>query len=316
MWRLVVLVAASWSIGCGTAMGWNGFGHMEVAAVAWEALTPVARTHVTALLKLNPDYEKWLPDVAESDRNKVAFMVAATWADAIKRDARYKNDGTANGNRPPPGPQASQNIGYADKFRHRYWHFINRPFSTDGTKLIEPVEPNVQTQIAMFRSALASNSGASDDVRSYGLVWLIHLVGDVHQPLHATSRFTQDQPEGDAGGNLVAIRCPGCWADRALHAFWDDVLGPTSALPQAAAAAAAKLPKAESNLAAIADEKVWIDESVQVAKTYVYVSPPIENGPGPFALTASYKATALEIAKQRVAMAGARLANLIEASLK
>jgi hypothetical protein len=316
MWRLIGLSITWWSICCGTALAWNGFGHMEVAAIAWEALSPAARTEVVALLKLNPEYGTWIQGVIPRDQDKNAFMNASKWADAIKGSAQYRNDGAENGNRTPPGPQASQNIGYADTLRHRYWHFIDRPFSTDGTRLIEPIEPNVQTQIAMFRAALARYSGASDDIRSYDLVWLIHLVGDVHQPLHTTSRFTHDHPEGDAGGNLVPIHCPGCSADRVLHAFWDDVLGTTKASPHEAAKAAAQLPKADAGLAAISDANVWIDESFEAAKVYVYASPPIGTGPGPFTLTDEYKAKALKVATERIALAGARLANLIEASLR
>ena len=41
------------------------------------------------------------------------------------------------------------------------------------------------------------------DLASYDLPWLVHLTGDVHQPLHCTSRFTKPQPHGDQGGNLV-----------------------------------------------------------------------------------------------------------------
>jgi hypothetical protein len=53
---------------------------------------------------------------------------------------------------------------------------------------------------------------------------------------------------------------------------------------------------------------------IEAAKSRVYVTPPIGEGPGPFTLTESYKAEAL--AKQRIALAGARLSNLIEAGLK
>jgi len=35
--------------------------------------------------------------------------------------------------------------------------------------------------------------------------FLVHFVGDLHQPLHATSRFTVNMPEGDAGGNDFKI---------------------------------------------------------------------------------------------------------------
>src|SRR5262245_48474805 len=62
-------------------------------------------------------------------------------------------------------------------------------------------------RIPVFRAALPYGSGADDDVRSYDLVWLIHLVGDAHQPLHATARFSKTFPDGDAGGNPVKIDC-------------------------------------------------------------------------------------------------------------
>jgi S1/P1 Nuclease len=44
-----------------------------------------------------------------------------------------------------------------------------------------------ETQIAVFRKTLADKT-ISDDIRSYDLAWLLHLVGDVHQPLHATAQ--------------------------------------------------------------------------------------------------------------------------------
>ena len=71
----------------------------------------------------------------------------------------------------------------------------------------------------------------------------------------------------------------------------------------------------DARLASIADEKVWIDESFKAAKADVYVQP-IGVGAGPFALTDGYKSAALSLAKQRVALAGTRLANLLNAALK
>jgi hypothetical protein len=62
----------------------------------------------------------------------------------------------------------------------------------------------------------------------------------------------------------VAIDCR-CSA-RELHAFWDNVLG-TSKSPQAAANAAGALPAADAQRAAIADEAVWIQESLEIAKS-------------------------------------------------
>jgi hypothetical protein len=98
------------------------------------------------------------------------------------------------------------------------------------------------------------------------------------------------------------------------HGFWDDVLG-TSAHPQDAIDAANQLPGPDARLASIADEKTWIIESFEAAKADVYIQP-IGVGAGPFALTDNYKSAALSLAKQRVALAGARLANLLNAALK
>jgi hypothetical protein len=140
--------------------------------------------------------------------------------------------------------------------------------------LESPPSPNAQTQIELFRAALAS-PGISDDIKSYDLVWLLHLVGDIHQPLHATARFTGGQPHGDAGGNAVSIDCGGC-VEKTLHWFWDDAPG-VSDNPDDAIVAARALPAAKPEPVSIADENVWIYESFQLARTSVYHAP---IGPG------------------------------------
>ena len=61
--------------------------------------------------------------------------------------------------------------------------------------------------------------------------------------------------------------------------------------------------------------KAWIKESFNIAKADVYRTP-IGVGAGPFVLTVSYKTKAHRIAEQRVALAGASLANLLNAALK
>ena len=101
--------------------------------------------------------------------------------------------------------------------------FIDTPFSTDGTALPAIPTLNAQERIALFRQVLASTSG--DPLKSYDLVWPLHLVGDIHQPLHASTRVSATDPDGDAGGNTVKLDCTRC----ELHAFWDGLLG-TSAI--------------------------------------------------------------------------------------
>jgi hypothetical protein len=314
--------AAAIVVSSAPAIAWDGFGHMEVAAVAWDSMTPKAKARAIELIKLNPDYNEWTgPGASGGTTEKSIFMHAATWPDLIKSDKNYHNDGASNGDVPPSTPAASQNIGYTDHARHKYWHFIDNPFSTDGTSVKPPKTPNAQTQIATFRQALPNGSPASDNIKSYDLVWLLHLVGDVHQPLHATSRFTHSLGGTDDGGNDVKIHCPSdvpCLSASELHGFWDELLGPNETTPAKVTAAAATLPKADPSDASISDEKAWIQESFQIAKSDVYKSPVVdEPSKGNLSsISQDYESNAKNIAHQRIALAGARLANLLNEAFK
>ena len=83
-----------------------------------------------------------------------------------------------------------------------------------------------------------------------------------------------------------------------------------------AAKARAKLPAASASQASDLDESKWIDESFALAKQWVYVSPIGKKGKGPYSTTNKYKADAKSVASQRIALAGARLANVIYEALK
>jgi hypothetical protein len=291
---------------------WDDLGHMVTGAIAYDQLTPQVREKVNALLTLHPQYAVWVADVPEQEKQRIAFLRASRWADDIKSDSSYESDGSHDGNR-PSGRKAARNIGYADKLRHKYWHFIDLPFSPDNTALLDPPVPNAKTQIALFRAALKS-AAASDDLKSYDLVWLIHLVADVHQPLHATSRFDKAHVAGDDGGNGVLVCTAPCERHQKLHAFWDHIFGMT-ADAAGAIEKARQLPAANSQLASISDEDVWIRESFEAAQTHAYASP-IAVGVGPYEVTDAYRTAAQEVAMQRVALAAARLANLLNDALR
>jgi hypothetical protein len=293
------------------AHAWNNFGHMEAAAVAWGQMTPAAKAEATRLLKLNPQYSTWIQGVAAGQRDQVAFVKAATWPDQIKSLSEYHNDGDHNGDIAPQTPEASQNIGYSDHFRHKYWHFIDMPFSTDGTALQQSQTPNAQTQMALFKAVLADKN-ATDDLRSYDLAWFLHVAGDLHQPLHATSRFTHAETDGDAGGNDVKITCTKCGSAKELHAYWDGLLGPTSAPPGDAIDAAADLKAVD---AGSTNEKDWIQESFQIAQDSVY-APPVRGGDGPYKITSTYQSRAHRIANQRISLAGARIGSILNEAFK
>ncbi len=295
------------------ASAWDGVGHMAVAYVAYQHLSPATKTRANKLIRLNPDYHKWLATIPQgtpaAKRKMMIFMIAATWPDQIRSKPGYTDDGTQGGNR-PDGATSVQNIGYPDHLHHKYWHFVDTPFSTDGTALPAIPTPNAGTQIATFRSVLASTE--SDKLKSYDLVWLLHLVGDVHQPLHAATRVSSTDPQGDNGGNKVMLCTAPCKNE--LHAFWDNLLG-TGSSPATAITVGKSLPDANSTLAAKKDAADWIKESFDAAQSDVYVTP-VGAGDGPFTLTTAYRNAAKDTAKQRVALAGVRLANLLNDELK
>ncbi len=297
-----------------TSQAWFGFGHMAVAYVAYQKLTAEKKVRVAVLLKKNPYYNtKWkamIPAGTPADqRDMILFMIAATWPDQIKSDSQYVNDGLAGGNRPGPGPVAWQNVGYGDLNRHKYWHFIDTPFTQDGTSPLAAIPaPNAETEIAICRQTLTSSS--TDKLKSYDLVWLLHLVGDVHQPLHSTTRISAADLQGDDGGNSVKLSDP----SKELHALWDGLPGDSAVIADVIAYGKS-LAAADPVLAQKADASDWVSESFDIAQKVVY-SAPIGAGNGPFPVTAAYKDNAKKIADQRVALAGERLANLINAELK
>jgi len=286
------------------ATAWNDFGHRVIAAVAWQHLTPVARAQASALLRLNPDHPRWVAGVAADQQDAIAFLSAASWPDAIKHEAAYLNDGER-----PQYPDANQNSGYQDLAEHRYWHYVDVPFSADGTALPAIPAPNAATRIEDFRKVLA-DPRAAPSTRSYDLAWLLHLVGDIHQPLHAASRFSQELPEGDLGGNRIRLCAPPCRLT--LHQFWDAALG-NGTLTEAQAFAR-QLPAPPARRIADTRTQDWLNEGSRIARRVVYQAP-IGPGSGPYALTPRYREQARAVARSQVALAGRRLAVLLNTAL-
>lgn len=295
------------------AFGWNDFGHMAVAGIAYKQLKPQVRQRADQLVKLNPSYSVWLAALSqkmdEQDKNMMLFMLAATWPDAIKGDSSYKSDGLDSGYR-PDGITSSINAGYSDKLLHKYWHFVDLPLSPDKTKLLPVPSPNAETEIAVCRSTLASTG--PDELKSYDLNWLLHLVGDLHQPLHCVNRITKELPDGDSGGNAVKIYDTD--PPTLLHSFWDEILS-SERNPASVVAFITTLPAASPRQAGNLKVDKWVKESFALCKSKVYVAP-VGISTRVERLTPAYKRSALRVAKQRVALAGARLANILNSELK
>jgi hypothetical protein len=317
--RQLIAVALCLVLFSSTSNAWFNVGHMAVAYVAYQQLTPEKKLRVAKLLKKNPYYNKqWkalIPNGTPADqRDLMLFMIAATWPDEIKESgSAYQNDGDT----PPTDGTAWTNTGYGDLKQHRYWHFIDVPFTQDGTAPLAAIpSPNAETQIAIFRQTLIS--GKSDPLKSYDLVWLLHLVGDVHQPLHSTTRIGAGALGGDNGGNGVKVDATAVGnANKKLHLLWDSLPGdaPDAGAALTAAIAYGKtLAPADPVLAKKMDAADWINESFAIAETSVYAAP-VGTGSGPFTITQAYMDNAKKIAAERVALAGQRMANLINNEL-
>src|SRR4029079_6404378 len=127
----------------------------------------------------------------------------------------------------------------------------------------------IQTCLDMLQ-----DSDEDPTVRAVHLAWLIHLIGDLHQPLHRSALFTTPFVTGDHGGNDFFIR-PGMKAIK-LHGFWDDLLG-TSAVPkiphQQAIALRATYPRARFPVLTISPAPLdWTKETRPLAIDNAYAT--------------------------------------------
>ncbi|TBD50478.1 hypothetical protein ELH22_37850 [Rhizobium ruizarguesonis] len=344
MSRIAILTAAlAWSV---PAFAWWDEGHMKIAALAYEQLTPAAREEANRLIRLNPDYQDWVaaipnsPDHQPKDVDRYTFIRAAAWADDIKTYAAYQNASSGGKDREKDEattPTAGRNIGYRDLLIHGYWHFKDIGFRLDGKEPPAPDPVDAVTQIKLFTAALPRSAGQPDDVRSYDLTWLLHLVGDIHQPLHAVTlydeRFTKKHAEakpkpepdtGDRGGNEIMV-VPANGVPVNLHAYWDSVFGGYSTVFGAlfdtfnakvvdgVVVNTSKIEPAPAEKVAIVDPAAWATESFELAKKYAYADP-VLSGEKP-QLTREYETGARKVAEQQVALAAARLANLLNTAL-
>jgi hypothetical protein len=234
------------------------------------------------------------------------FLAASVWPDVIKGDSRFYDDTRPNALTTPLLPDFAA-VGFTNMARHTNWHYIDIPFSPDGTPLEPPPSPNALIELQRILK--------ETDLGVYDLPWLVHLTGDVHQPLHCTSRFTKPLPHGDQGGNLVFVT-PG----RNLHSLWDDLAGTETTdayVDRYAAEITAEFTQQNGRRQRLSrDPKKWVDEGFELAKHDAYSFGP-ENGSRehPLPLPPGYEANARRIARIQLAKAGFRLAAALNAKL-
>jgi hypothetical protein len=311
MHRQVCCAAALIACILPTLPAWNETGHRLTAAIAYDNLTPQTRARVDALLKRHPDYNTLLTKNAPSDpagRARAAFLVASYWPDIIRNDPRFYDETRANAKQTP------KLKGFPSMASHPQWHYVDFNFSLDATP-IPPIEfPNALEQISRLTTAVSAKDA---EQAAYSLPWLIHLAGDVHNPLHTVSRYTKAFPKGDRGGNDVWVRPTRTGAPSMnLHAFWDG-LGGTDPSPAYVDRYAKELLAAYTAPVPDTHPETWVVEGFYNARAVAYTFGP-DNGTreNPIALTRVYEDAAQVTARERLAAAGLRLAALLNAQLK
>jgi hypothetical protein len=191
------------------------------------------------------------------------------------------------------------------------FHFIDIPFEQGGpVNPPLPQVPNVITKIAEFSHKL--KNGGTDQEKVDALSWLIHLFGDIHQPLHCIERISQLHPGGDRGGNSFRL---GGGAEN-LHKFWDSSANFHNGVQQQVAEKImVAFPRSE-----LADDlentnvESWARASFALAKKYAY-GPLHENPAHPPTPSATYLKRAEKIGRRQAALAAYRLADRLRAIL-
>lgn len=103
------------------------------------------------------------------------------------------------------------------------WHFVDTPYVTDATiPVINYTESAMTSVITCYqaRSALKANILNLTAERALFARYLVHLVGDIHQPLHSVALYNHTYPKGDAGGNLLKLKLLNGTVSN-FHSFWD-----------------------------------------------------------------------------------------------
>jgi len=314
-----------------SAYGWDHGGHMTIASIAYseiERKRPDLIKKIGTLLLAHPDKAPFAVAAGESkgkERVRRMFLECSRWSD----DARYT------------------------PYDRPLWHTARWPLlaknATDEAKAAAKArgdKPRGQAIDALtLNFATLANPEAKAPERAIALCWTIHLIGDVHQPLHVTDLFSKEYPMGNYAGAMSYVADPMRDSTMPLHMLWDSNTLRTTEfeeVEQHAREYVSKISRAslpELKMHGKPDAFLeWAQESYKIAKDFAYgygietVSDPnnkemdtakllkgiilwVNEGISPVEkapkVPEKYWGELQTITKQRVTLAGYRLADLI-----
>jgi len=278
------------------ANAWGNEGHEVIGRIAGALLEPAVRDRVNAILA--SDTSGLTPDTGIGPES--------IWADHYRDSDRDTTQQRYRGT--------------------RNWHFVDlelehadlaaacfgRPTLAPGVAASSgPAEDCIVDKIQEFRAELG-NPLTPPEERLLALQFLLHLVGDIHQPLHACD-------DHDQGGNARHVTGPGLRGGN-LHHDWDvEFVARLGSDPVALAAAlvAEITPAARQRLGDDdLDPERWALESYALAREHVYLPLGAPGPDGRTLLTAAYIDDATAVVRLQLLRAGVRLAALLNQALR
>ena len=251
---------------------WGPKGHAIVADIAQSRLTPLARKNLQTLL------------------GQESLASISTWADQVRKERDESYD----------------------------WHFVDIPKDAAGFSeqrdCFRPQDQhkNAQTdhqncvvdRIEIFSRILADEKASSAD-RLEALKWVVHFVGDLHQPLHAI-----DEARGGNDVKLPVFGSPKCGDyDCNLHWVWDTLLLEHTGLSEEDYVQRLNRLIDQQHLAQQAAGKPedWANESHLEARQIV--------DPRPAMIDEQYYQSHINLVDKKLALAGLRLAAVLNDAL-
>ena len=271
-----------------SALAWGPEGHRMVGDIAERFLSAETRARIGNLLEAD-----LLADGQLSGRHTLGEV--ANWADEIKDTDWGKRRGS--------------------------WHYDDVPLcgAAEYAKYCRNGRC-VSAQLAR-QIEILGNERARPRQRSEALKWIVHLVGDIHQPLHAANR-------GDRGGNRVQVSFFGerdnpPYGNLNLHAIWDVHLVRRLLADRGGERAIVSAPIADGDRNAWEKGSIsgWIDESHRIARDTVYPLLPVAASCSNkivdvVAIDSIYYVKAAPVIEIQIRKAGVRLARVLNEALR
>lgn len=271
------------SLASADARAWGAEGHRLIADIATRYLTPRTADRVRTLLA-----DDRLADGTPSGRQTLREI--AYWADEIKEF-----------------PQGR---------REAAWHFDNVPLCGPSDPALYCKSGNCASAQIERHAALLQSPRATRRQRNEALKWIVHLVADIHQPLHAATR-------DDRGGNQVEVAFFGQrdnppYGTINLHTIWDIHIVQRLVRQRGGELAIVNAPIGEEERRAFESGSLasWIAESTALARSAVYSTIPVPLACGGrvrevLEVGDRYQSMAAPIVEAQIRKAGARLARVL-----